>query len=318
MAGLLAVLAVLGIILEVPCDATAINATYEQEEIYLDFFMNVFARTTPGLDYLGRLPTHAATSCQQIANLKPNSTSGLYWIQVSSSPSRVYCDMNMTECGGGVWTRIAHINMTVPSTMCPSGLERVTSPKRSCRKTVDTGSSSSTFSTFGLPYNNVCGYVMGYQFGTPDAFNPYQNEHTVDSCYADGVLLSYNHPREHIWTFAAGVDGYHNKNRKYGCPCRSITHPHYDGTVPRFVNEDYFCETAVHNDHATLVHYIQNPLWDGKGCGTFPNGCEGTRDPWFQKTFPYTINSDVEVRVCLDQGRVDEDILIEQIHIYVQ
>ena len=43
MAGLLAVLAVLGIILEVPCDATAINATYEQEDIYLDFFMNVFA-----------------------------------------------------------------------------------------------------------------------------------------------------------------------------------------------------------------------------------------------------------------------------------
>ena len=93
MAGLLTVLAVLGIILEVPCDATAINATYDQEDVYMDFFMNVFARTTPGLDYLGRLPTHAATSCQQIANLRPNSTSGLYW-SVGSCPSLVYCDMN--------------------------------------------------------------------------------------------------------------------------------------------------------------------------------------------------------------------------------
>ena len=123
---------------------------------------------------------------------------------MGSSPSRVYCDMNMTECGGGFWTRIAHINMTVPSTMCPSELERMTSPKRSCRKNVNRGHSRTTFSTYGLPYNKVCGYVIGYQCGTPDAFTMFQNHHTVeDSCYADCFLISYNHPREHIWTFAA-------------------------------------------------------------------------------------------------------------------
>ena len=155
---------------------------YEKNDVAVDIHMRISTQMTLGLDYLGELPTYPATSCNQIAMLKSSSTSGLYWIQVGSNPSRVYCDMNMVNCGGGVWTRVANINMTVPSTMCPSGLERVTSPKRSCRKNVDRGSSSTTLSTFGLPYNKVCGYIKGYQFATPDAFLPFQSYHTVDDC----------------------------------------------------------------------------------------------------------------------------------------
>ena len=61
--------------------------------------------------------------------------------------------MKIKECGTGTWTRIANINMTIPSSKCPRGLEIVTSPKRTCRKIVDTGSSSAYFRTFGIPYN---------------------------------------------------------------------------------------------------------------------------------------------------------------------
>ena len=320
MTGIFTAVIVLSIMTEVLCDTAEINSTigdtkYKEYEIPLDILKNIFTKITPGLDYLGELPMYAATSCQQIAGLKPNSTSGLYWIQDGCCPLRVYCNMNTVECGGGVWTRIANINMTIPSTMCPSGLERVTSPKHSCRRGVDRGSSSTTFSNFGLPYTKVCGYVIGYQFATPDAFGPFRQHHTVDNCYADGVLFSYNHPREHIWTFAAMPDRY-TENGLHGCPCKSNTTT-YDGTVPAFVADDYFCETGLHNEQYSFTYHTQNPLWDGKGFGTFPDGCEGTRNPWFRKEFLYTINSEVELRVCLDESRSNEDILIEQIYIYI-
>ena len=66
-------------------------------------------------------------------------------------------------------------------------------------------------------------------------------------------------------------------------------------------------------------YYTEHPL-----CGmarddrTFPNGCEGTRNPWFKKEFPYIIVDDVELRICMDEGHSNEDVLVEQIYLYVQ
>ena len=276
------------------------------------------AKMTPGLDYLGELPLYAATSCQQIDKLRPDAESGLYWIQVGSRPYRVYCDMNNTDCGGGVWTRVANVDMTTPSHKCPSGLETITSPKRSCRKTVQAGSSSTWFSTYEQHYSKICGKVIGYQKSTPDAFYPYHahRNYAADNCYADGVLLSYNSPKQHIWTFAAMPDGF-SKNLAHGCRCGSNI---FQGTIPLFVGQDYFCETGVTSGSYVIYgqYHTENALWDGKGCGTFPNGCDGTRSPWFKKEFSYSINSNIELRICMNQNRADEDVLVEQIHIYIQ
>ena len=63
--------------------------------------------------------------------------------------------------------------MTVPSSSCPSGLEKVTSPKHLYRKTVTSGCSSAKFSTHGVPYTKVCGQVIGYKYNHTDGFNPY-------------------------------------------------------------------------------------------------------------------------------------------------
>ncbi len=272
----------------------------------------------PGLDYLGELPLYAATSCQQIDNLRPEAESGLYWIQVGSHPYRVYCDMNNTDCGGGVWTRVANVDMTTPSHKCPSGLETVTSPKRSCRKTVEVGSSSTFFSTYEQPYSKVCGKVIGYQRSTTDAFQPYYNHrhYTADNCYADGVLLSYNSPKQHIWTFAAMPDEFH-KNTLYGCRCEPLS---FQGAIPEFVGEDYFCETGVNSGsrYTSGQYYMENALWDGQGFGKFPDGCMGTRSPWFKKEYTYSINSNIELRICMDSDRHNEDVLVEQIHLYIQ
>ncbi len=285
--------------------------------------LDTIGQKNEGLDlvlkYLGEIPLYAATSCQQIAKLKPQAESGRYWIQVSNQPAQIFCSMNNTDCGGGVWTRVANVDMTIPSHKCPSGLETITSPKRSCRKRVDTGTSRTWFSNYQIPYSKVCGKLIGYQKSSPDAFMAYHNNRalTIDGCYADGALLSYDYsPRKHIWTFTAMQDE-SAKNRFYGCRCGSNA---FDGSIPLFVKDDFFCETGVNRGsrHIRGQYHVENPLWDGKGCGTFPSGCEGTRSPWFVKEYSFSINSQIELRLCTDEPRSDEDVVVEQIYIYIQ
>ena len=279
------------------------------------------------MQYPGDLPASPASSCQQVYDLRSDAKSGYYWIQDGCCPVKVYCDMNNTECGGGIWTRIANVNMSIPSNVCPSGLEKVSTPK-SCRKNKDSGCSTTLFKTYNLEYKSVCGKLIGYQINSPDAFYPYHDTHntaaivshqasvTPDDAYADGVLLSFNTPREHIWTLTAQPSR-HSKNNANGCPCLH-DYKRYSGKVPLFIGQDFFCETGNYKETIEAKTYTTNKLWDGTGCGTFPGGCDGSRDPWFQKKFLFTIKSDLEMRVCLNQPRSDEDLLIEQIYLYVQ
>lgn len=125
------------------------------------------------IEHLGDIPAYAASSCDQIAELRPDAMSGRYWIQEDTGPARVYCAMEMVSCGEGVWMQVANVNMTETSSKCPVGLEKVTSPKSLCRKTVDTGCSSAKLSTHRVPFTKVCGRVIGYQFYTVNAFLPY-------------------------------------------------------------------------------------------------------------------------------------------------
>ena len=52
-------------------------------------------------------------------------------------------------------------------------------------------------------YSKVCGRVIGYQFGSPSAF---ENEHLIiDEAYVEGVSITHGrNPRKHIWSYAAG------------------------------------------------------------------------------------------------------------------
>ena len=272
------------------------------------------------IEYLGEFPALAATSCQQIHDLSHNAKSGYYWIQNDCCPKRIYCEMNKTDCGGGVWTKVANINMSIPSTSCSNGFEKVNSP-RSCRKlSFSRGCSSAYFSTYGQSYKTVCGKIIGYQNSTPDAFHPYLSNQllTLDDVYVDGVSVTYNYPREHIWTFAA--QNANHKNSIIGCPCTDPNSNTVKGKVPSFVGSDYFCETGCEDNTGceSGIVYTTHKLWDGYGYGTFPQGCWGTRTPWFRKKFPYDIESNIEVRSCLNQDRSDEELLIEQIHLYIQ
>ena len=279
---------------------------------------------SPFIKHLGNLPAFAATSCAQILAMRPSSNSSYYWIQEPEKAVRVFCHMNGKELYNeeGVWMKIADINMTKTAAKCPNGLEQTTqSSKTLCRRASSSGGCSSiVFSTHGVPYTKVCGRVIGYQYYSPDAFYSFYTyqSYTIDNQYVDGVSITQKTtPRQHIWTFAAGSDEVPSNN-KYSCPCtNSLSFVGFTGLIPEFVGNDYFCETGTHVS-ATSQYYFNDPLWDGKGCGRFSTCCDGGKKPWFCKELPEAVENDIEVRVCRDSHRSNEDILIEIIELYVQ
>ena len=100
------------------------------------------------------------------------------------------------------------------------------------------------FPTQGIQYSQVCGRIIGYQVGHPQAFHlENSNEpQVIDSSYVDGVSLTFGSPRKHIWTFANATDEANAGNDRSRCSCTDSSRPN---TPPSFVGNDYFCETGV-------------------------------------------------------------------------
>ena len=268
-----------------------------------------------GLGPPGRYSSYPAGSC---AALPPSSPSGYYWVRASDgSAVSVYCDMTRS-CGGvtGGWMRVAELDMTNSSHQCPSGLmERTDSGKRTCVR-IETSAGCSSINNFitpGVEYYNVCGRVIGYQYGNPEAFIGL----SVDSRYVDGVSLTHGNPRQHIWTFAAAHDEVGAIPRTY-CPCINTNQAAQATPPPAFVGNDYFCDTGS-EDRSQLIFYADDPLWDGAGCGPLNTCCSLNTPPWFYKQLPQSTTDNIEMRVCRDiNPSTNEDIAIEIVEVYVQ
>ena len=156
---------------------------------------------------------HIFSSCLSIQHFFPyQSTSGYYNIRSSNgSVITAYCDMTRS-CGGitGGWMRVAELDMTNTTTLCPDSLELMTIPLRTCIA-IDSDNptcSSDMFSVDCVQYSKVCGKIRAYQRGSTNAFalrNP--GIQSIDTCYVDGVSLTYgSFPRQHIWTFASAAN----------------------------------------------------------------------------------------------------------------
>ena len=221
-------------------------------------------------------------------------------------------DLNVT----GGWVRVANLNMTDPDQQCPENLNpSYTDPIRLCGRSNNT-CDSVTFTTYGVQYQQVCGRVRGYQYGSTDAFD---EEHgncptncTIDHPYVDGVSITYGaSPRKHIWTYAAGV--VEDSFRLATCPCNNGAGP------PTFVGSDYYCESAVNTDPWDFILYPNDPLWDGQGCGGLERTCcDSPNLPWFCKELPVPTTDDLEVRICGDEDCDTEDTPIELVQLYIQ
>ena len=257
-------------------------------------------------------------SCLQIHQVYPRAISGYYNITLTNgSIVTVYCDMEGMNCDEeGGWTRVAYLNMTEPGTTCPSGLTQRGYSNINhdvCGRPYDPGCYSTTFSTYGLNYTNVCGRVRGYQFHTPGAFTTLSSD--IDSYYVDGVSITYDsNPRQHIWTYAGGL--YETHPSSNGCPCNNGSNAL---PPPPFVGNDYYCESGLNDPPWSPILYVDDPLWDGQNCdGRESTCCTNPNMPWFLKTLNDATTDNIELRVCSDEVLVNEDTPLDIIEIYVK
>ena len=269
----------------------------------------------------GSTPSHPAASCREIKELSPTAPSGHYWLRGTGDSSvHMYCDMSRS-CGGitGGWMPVTKLNMTNSNHTCPAGLKLLTTPKRLCAMNIDRGCSSATFNLHGIRYTHVCGKIIGYQQKSPDAFVRYywNRSLTIDDQYVDGISLTHGHnPRKHIWTFAAALHEVITSHRELICPCTNI-HNTASIPIPPYVGSDYFCDTGSESTFQ-FIFYPNDPLWDGQGCGRLNTCCSFNNPPWFMKELPSSTSDDIEMRLCADSPRTDEDINFETVDLYVQ
>ena len=261
------------------------------------------------------------TSCKDLYDTH-NASSGYYWIGEIGSAVRVYCNMSLT-CGNltGGWMRVANVDMTNTSQSCPNGLNLTSSPKRVCDIT-SYGCASSKFDVYGAQYSHICGRVIGYQKNSLAAF--YWHSRGINRDYVFGVSLTHGQsPRQHIWTFAGALDETASSYR-HKCPC---VNPNLDPTptLPDFIGNDYFCDTAFETRWITVPNYwsiqVSDPLWDGEGCGPTSTCCHdqqrNVNPPWFVKTLSSPTSDDIEMRLCSPDGS-SYTSPIEIVELYVQ
>ena len=255
-------------------------------------------------------------SCATLIAHSPSSPSGYYWVRASNgSAVRVYCDMTRS-CGNitGGWTRVAELDMTNNSHQCPSGLTLRTESDSNIRACVTASTAGCVSIPIDIPYSysSVCGRVIAYQVGNTNAFHSYRTL-AIDSNYVDGISLTHHNPRQHIWTFAAGLRENGVEHGESICPC---AHRH-GAAPPPFIGDDYFCEAGVQENlqSNTSTLYSNDPLWDGRGCTDTNPCCSFNNPPWFYQQLPQPTTDNIEMRVCKDENISNEDVAIEIVEI---
>ena len=222
-------------------------------------------------------------------------------------------------CSGENWTRIGYLDMTDRTQHCPPGWREYTTPRRLCGRRENEGGTCDpvVYGVSGMSYSKVCGRIIAYQYGSPDAFSYYTGlpALTVNSNYVDGVSLTQGEGRNHIWTFAAGNDETDNSTEV--CPCTNPSNPETI-SVPSFVGANYFCEAGTVTLQSERTFHLNDPLWDGLGCGTSSSCCSYNSPPWFVRELATPTTDYLEVRICSSTSTQHEDTPIERIDIYVQ
>ena len=220
------------------------------------------------------------------------------------------------RCGAGEWIRVAYFNMKDPSQTCPSAWREINDTTNGIRVCGRPASShdmchGTFYSTGGRTFTKVCGRVIGYQIGHPDAFH---SSDSINTAYVEGVSITHGSPRAHIWTYAADTS---ETITHLACPCDSGS----SSSPPSFVGNNYYCESGnKYNSFINYFLYADDPLWDGKDCSTEGTCCSninGQFPPWFSVTLDIPTNDNIEVRICADFD-TSEDTPIELLEIYIQ
>ena len=203
--------------------------------------------------------------------------------------------------------------MTEPGATCPSAFSLITDPRSFCARPDSTvgGCASVTYKAYGMKYNKVCGQAIGYQKASTDGFG-LGTVNNIDGIYVHGLSITYGSPRKHLWTYASGLSDTDSGDTVQNCPCTSSS----AAQPPIFVGDNYYCESGVFGQWSHVL-YIDDPLWDGEGCGD-SSCCAYPGMPWFCRTLSQEVDDDIELRICLGQSSPDEDLYLELAEIYIQ
>ena len=275
----------------------------------------------PGAGCDDSCPTRSAAL--QERNADGQTISSAIDSAISNFIQAIGTPVSVPECGEGKWRRVASLNMTDSTQHCPSPWREIhINGTRACGRSSSGVAIGSCLSTFSPPprlrptYQNVCGRIIGYEYGSADAFLNRWNNRNLDSPYVYGVSITHGSPRNHIWTYAAGLTEGAYYDKSVNCPCAHPNHPN-NSVIPSFVGDNYYCEsgnpgTWWENDFL----YNTDPLWDGQQC---EGECcsNGKSPPWFSVELPNPTTDDIEVRICVPQSRSIDDVMIQLLELYV-
>ncbi len=272
---------------------------------------------TPTARLVGIDPDYPANSCADITG-----PSGEYWLLLDDgSVKKIFCELANDRLNG--MAKIVDLDMTKRDTVCPDGLRFIeANGKRMCGRSEsgpNSGCSSAFFNSSGVRYSRVCGKIRGYQFSSPNAFYWFSKntDLTLNDVYMDGVVLTYNKnaTRRHIWTFVSAIDEVFRDGIHFACPC---THPGYANTtiVPKFMENNYFCDSGSRDNFKYNTYYTDDALWDGKGCGSDSSCCN--KGDLFCVELDEPTTSDIELRICANEVLTNEDTPVDQVELYVQ
>ena len=272
-----------------------INATIIAETQINNFTMKIIADI---------MVLHSFNSCADLGNLSLLFHSGIYRVRsYNCSFIHKYCSINTAfSCSGvsGNWRRIAYLNTNENLMLCPPNFEvrdPISNPPL-CRRINDNkGCNSVTYPSNGMSYSQVCGTVRVHPEGALDGFDTFRNR----SMYVDGVYLTYGHSSNRnniIWTYTAAVTV---GSSTRGCDqCNHRKPSNIPGT-------NFTCTSAHCSDGNSC---FSNTLWGNEAQQCFGNET-------FYRQLSESTTDNIEMTVCRDQGRDDEDILISFVEIFV-
>ena len=224
-----------------------------------------------------------------------------------------------------------NLNMADSGTSCPDNWTLHEGPVRGCgRKTDEFDTCDAVLIPVTMSYSMICGRIYAYQRGWSHAFrysvfsNPSLGVDGIEYPYVDGLSLTHGvvGQRKHVWTFAGAYDetsSYNNNTLlpSNSCPCMNpaLTWPY---EVPSYVGDSYFCDTGAHTYPSANTLYMDDPLWDGEGCGGSSTCCSLNSPPWFCQHLKYHTSDDLELRLCSYGNSEYEDKLISLVEIYVK
>ena len=273
----------------------------------------------PGSSFPMRLAPTASSTCpspEEIDTLRRNAKHLLEEISRT-----IPC-----SCGGAGWTRVAYLDMSDPQQTCPSNWTLNTSPVRGCgRSSTDyTTCDSVVYPLNSRSYSSVCGKIIAYHsnfsFGFQSAWNT--RNFSIEESFVSGVSITHGPPgaRQHVWTFVGALTEIirHPPHVTHNCPC-SNTNVTWTYEISSFIGNDYFCDTGNRGPgYNSSAFYLNDPLWNGEGCGSTSSCCEFNFPPWFCKSLPQPTTDDLEIRLCAQQVYSYENKIISLMEVFVQ